>query len=195
MQIKKNIRITKAEEDITGERYLFDNWQSGIVKFANNANPSKYNIKYDIYTDEVVVKAEDNSEMTFSDPISAFRIIFEDGKEKLFRANYDGAIGNTSKSFYEVLYDGKTQLLKKYKKIILESRVYNSGVVGKKFVDDHNYYLAKDGKTILVKNNINAIADALPEKASALKDYVKQNKLNIKNDKDFIKLIAYYNTL
>lgn len=175
---------------LVGEPYLYKDFKKAFVRFSN-ANTSLFEIKYDQLADEVVVKGEGTQEYAFSDPILEFR--FQDTK-KTFRSGFASTSPKTSeKSFYEILFDGKVKYIKRASKIIIEGKEYNGPIV-KKIEEDNAYFIVKpEGNPEPVKNSEKSILAALgkPE----LSAYVKTNKLNLKNDEDVAKLLAYNDSL
>ncbi len=175
---------------LEGEPYLYKDFKKAFVRFANAAT-SPFEIKYDQLADEVVVKGEGEREYAFSDPILEFK--FQDTK-KTFRSGFASTSPKTSeKSFYEVIFDGNIKYIKRASKIVLEARVYNGAAI-KKIEEDNAYFIVKPGgNPEPVKNNEKSILAAIgkPE----LSAYVKTNKLNLKNDEDVAKLLAYNDSL
>ncbi len=175
---------------VVGEPYLYKEFKRAHVRFAN-ATTSLYEIKYDQLADEVIVKTEGGQELAFSDPVLEFK--FQESK-KLFRSGFAPTSPKTTeKSFYEIIFDGKVKYIKRASKILLETKQYN-GPITKKVEEDNIYFIVKPGSNPeQVKNNEKSILGVLA--TPALNDYVKANKLNLKNDEDVAKLLAYNDSL
>ena len=192
-----NRNILNAKESragLVGEPYLFRDFKKAAVKFAGGtSSPGFYEIKYDQLEELVVTKGKDaEDELTFSDPVAEFKF---DDSGRLFRNGYNAVDKSTEKSFYEVIYDGKTQYLKRLTKVIIEAKEYNVATVTKKIENETALYIAKaDKKPIAVKANEKTVLKALGKEAEISK-YIKDNKLNLKSDADMIKLLTYYDTL
>ena len=184
------INSKETLSNLVGEPYLYPAFKKAFVRFAN-ANTSLYDVKYDQLADELVVKGEGEQEYAFSDPILEFK--FQESK-KTFRSGFASTGPKTSeKSFYEILFDGNTKYIKRAAKVIIEAKQYNAAAIRK--VDESNsYFIVKpQGNPEPVRNNEKSILAALgkPELAA----YVKTNKLNLKNDDDVAKLLAYNDSL
>jgi hypothetical protein len=93
------------------------------------------------------------------------------------------------------LPDGKVQLLKRFTKLLFESQPIGSASKLQQFIDKTKYYLIINGKALQVKNDKKALLAALGDKQAQLEDYIKSNKINLKNDAQLGKLIDYYNSL
>ncbi len=187
---RNTINSKESLAGLVGDAYLYNDFKKAFVRFPN-AVASPYEIKYDQLADEVVVKGEGTQEFAFSDPILEFR--FQDTK-RTFRSGFASTSPKTSeKSFYEIIFDGNVKYIKRAAKVVIEARVYN-GLAVKKIEEDNAYFIVKPGgNPEPVKNNEKSILAALgkPE----LSEYVKKNKLNLKNDEDVAKLLAYNDSL
>ncbi len=173
---------------IEGEAYLNKDFQKAFVRFANSQT-SLYEIKYDQLADEVVVKGDKEQELAFNETVLEFK--FQDSK-RVFRNGFSPEGKSTERSFYEVLFDGKVKYLKKIHKSIIQATGYNT--ITRKIMDDVRYYIVlADSKLQPVKNNEKSILAVLAE--PKLSDYAKANKLNLKNDEDVAKLLAYNDSL
>lgn len=186
---KNAVNSKESLAELVGEPYLYKDFKKAFVRFPG-VEPALYEIKYDQLADEVVAKGEGDSEYAFTNQVSEFK--FQDSK-KVFRNGFAPVGKSTERSFYEIIFDGKVKYIKRAAKTVIEGKVYN-GPVTKKVEEDYSYYLVKDGsRPELVKNNEKSILAALnkPE----LNAYVKTNKLNLKNDEDVAKLLAYNDSL
>ncbi|MBC7914590.1 MAG: hypothetical protein H7Y07_10780, partial [Pyrinomonadaceae bacterium] len=101
----------------------------------------------------------------------------------------------TQKSFYEVLTEGGSVLLKRTRKKITEVKPYNSSTTVKTFFDVQSYYLSRKGETIPLKKDKKAILSLLSDKKEQLEKFIDQAKLNVKDEAQLISLISYYNSL
>jgi hypothetical protein len=188
------LRIKKEDPgDVTGSPYLYDDWVKGNVVFADNTATRNVELRYDVLDNVLVTKSKTGEENIFSDPVSEFTLNILN-KERLFKNGFTGGNGINNKTFFEVVYNGKTKILKREVKTILESKGYNTGTISRKIENSSIYYIAREDKsTEVIKNNEKSILTALgkPELAT----YVKDNKLNLKNDADIVKLLTHYDTL
>lgn len=190
----RNVLNAKESRDgIVGDPYLYKDFKKAFVKFnSGNSTPGYYEIKYDQLDDVILVKGKGtDEELSFSDPVVEFQ--FDDGK-KLFRNGFSPVDKANEKSYFEVIYDGKTKYLKRNTKVIIEAKEYNSATTIKKIEKDEAFYIAKDNKLVTIKANEKSLIKTLG-KDIELSKYIKDNKLNLKEDADMGKLLAYYDTL
>lgn len=185
------INSKETYREIKGDPFLFKDYKTASIKFANS-NAATYSIKYDQLEDKVIVKGPGTEEYAFNDAVAEFN--FKDDN-KLFRAGFAPVGKMTEKSFYQIIHDGKTKYIKRLGKIIIESKGYNTPTIEKKVETDNSYYIVRnDNIPVLVKNNEKSIIAMLDKKGDFSK-YIKDNKLNLKNDEDVTKFLSYYDSL
>ena len=182
--------------DVQGSPYLTDDWQKGAVKFSNGQIHKDVDLKYDQAAEQLIFKGEKGAPLTFIHPVKEFTLLKNNGTGVIvFRNGYKPVDGAASNTFYQVLTDGETALLKRSFKKIQENKPYNSATTVKTFVDVNDYYLVKNGSLIKVKRDAKDILPNLTDYTTELQTFIKKNRLNLKSEADLILLITYYNSL
>lgn len=183
----------KVYTEVEGFPYLLnDAWNSASVTLSDGTVFKSVPVKYDLIEEKLYYKGKSEETMEFVSPVKSF--VF-DATNKLYRNGYTAITEYPANSFFEVLADGKTQLLKKTFKKIAENKIYGSATITKSFIENVKYYLFINGAAVPIKGDKKAVLVALANKQTELEAYIKQNNLNLKKDDDFAKLITYYNTL
>lgn len=184
--------------NVQGHPYLFDKWTSGLVRFNNGVVVTDAELKYDIVKDLLCYKDPKTEQiMTFNLHPQEFSIdVPEGGGESLiFRCGFQPLERNSPANYYQLLANGKVQLLKRIIKEPFEEQPYNSATKIRTFKDSETYYLAKNNQPAKVKKDKKSILAALGDKTAELEAFIKTDGLNLKNEKDLAKLILYYNSL
>lgn len=183
-------------KNVIGSPYLFENWTLGTAKTIDNATKKNVQLKYDEVEDILIMKGDDNELFIFPVQVAEFSINdLENNATRTFRSGFAAKKVSTDKSFFEMIVDGKLKLLKKNHKVISQNKQY-SGAITKSIIDGVKYYLVNnDNIPTVVKLDIKSISSMLPDKQIQFIEFAKTNKLNLKNQEDAAKLIAYYNTL
>jgi hypothetical protein len=184
--------------NVEGTPYLYPDWVPGSVKLTDGTtNDAPIELKYNLVSDEVSFKDKAGQELVFVKPVAEFTLnsVDNNGLPHKYRSGYKDIEGTTPASFFEVLADGKVQLLKRFTKLLFESQPIGSASKLQQFIDKTKYYLIINGKALQVKNDKKALLAALGDKQAQLEDYIKSNKINLKNDAQLGKLIDYYNSL
>ena len=180
-----------------GSPYLYPDFAQGTILLKNGTIYQGINMMYDQVKDVIVFKGKDGKVKELIEPVQEFKINFiqnNQATEKVFRRGYSGD-GLTPDAFLEVLADGNAVLLKRTTKKIFDRKNYSSATINREVQEAEDYYVATGNKVVKVKKTKNSMLAAMPEKADYLELYIKSNALNLRNDSDMAKLVAYYNTL
>lgn len=195
----KNWTQLNKYSEVTGSPFLYDDWAPGTVKFADQKQINIKDLKYDLLNDILLFKNEKEEVMEVAEPVLAFTITYaKDSKtvQRTFRSGFKASNDNTAQSFYEILFDGQTKLTKRTGKTIVEEKEYNATTATRKLIDKPSYFIVKaTNMPIAISKNEKSVLSALEDKTTELKTFIKDNKLNLKNDVDLIKLLTYYDEL
>jgi hypothetical protein len=130
----------------------------------------------------------------------ASEIAYIDDKEgiqnvKVFQCGFPPIDNQNRISFYQILLNGKTSLLKSVYKSIQERNNDMSGERFKEFATYENIYLLKEGTMSRIKKDKSSLLVLFQDKKEAITKYIDDQKLNLKNEAHLIDLVKYYNTL
>ena len=114
---------------------------------------------------------------------------------KIFQCGFPPIDNQNRISFYQILFNGKTSLLKSVYKSIQERNNDMSGERFKEFATYENVYLLKDGTMARIKKDKSSILVLFQDKKEAITKYIEDKKLNLKNEAHLVDLVKYYNTL
>ncbi len=182
----------KAYAKMEGSPYLNDQWIKGTVTFQDGKTAKNVDLKFDQVQGFLVFKNDLGHEFMFVTPVKEFELPLI-GK---FRSGFPPSKGTNEKTFFKVLNDGETKLLKSQVKNILETKAFYSGVVEKTVVEEIKFYILKsDNKLVLLKNDKKSLLSELKNKESELEKYIRNQNLSVKNEEDLVNLFAYYNSL
>jgi|GEM_PF-6491051 len=179
--------------DLGGSPFFNDQFLKGSIKMEDNSVYKDLYLRYDQEADQLVYRKEvASASMLPSGRVTQFSIELPGGEAK-FRSITDD---KGDAGFYQILQEGKTSLLKKTKKRIVENVEYNSTSRSKSMKTEVDYFLqTADKKLIPIKKDKKSFTKVLADKQNEVATYIEQNKLNLKSDNDMSKLISYYNTL
>ena len=183
--------------DMQGTPYLHPDWATGSITLKNGTIYQGINMMYDQVKDVIVFKTKDDKVKELIEPVQEFKISYIHQNEqvsKTFRKGFTGE-GISPDAFLEVLADGKTVLLKRTSKKIFDRKHYSSATINREVQVSEEYFVATGPKLVKVKKTKSSLLAAIPEKKDYLETYIKSNALNLRNDSDMAKLVAYYNTL
>lgn len=196
--IQGRVLVSGQYSNIEGYPYLFPKWCKGTVRFQDGRTVKQIDLKYDLVADELLFKDLKSDEaLRFADQVAEFQLDSSDVNQvpMHFKNGFKPAFGNSALSYYQILFDGKTQLLKKKEKSILERKVYNSAVSTKTFEEDETYFIGRNNEITKFKRDKKQILTLLSDHAAEIEQFLASEKLNVKDDSDLMKLFAYYNSL
>jgi hypothetical protein len=192
--------VGRTYREIKGSPFLYDHWSLGSVKFHNGTGKEGLSLKYDQIADVLIFTNPGGQEQTFLEPVAEFTLPASPENTQpgvhRFRNGYAPVDGANEASFYEILQDGPTQLLKRTTKKIVEERAPNSNILKVRQVRPNvKYYFATADQLVLIRKDRNSVLAALMNRYPQVEQFLKEQKLNLKEEKDLVRLTQYYNTL
>lgn len=183
-------------EDVKGSPYLSDNWALGKVTTKSGKHYADVPLKYNVMDDKLIFKHENGNPMYFVEPVTAFELNnIISGTSAKFVNGLPGTDHYNASSYYEVIFSGQVSLFKKIGKVITESKEYGSAITNKSFNTTSNYFVLSDDKFSKITPNKKTISILFPSKEQQLNDYLKKEKIDLKNDDDLKKLFEYLNKI
>ena len=185
--------------DVEGSPFFIDYYCLASLKLNKGTVYENIPVKLDLCTHEVLVIDKNNKEIVPENGLVTDISLTDTASGVLktynFRAGYPSMDKKESFNFYQVLSDGRVQLLKFTSKEIAELKNIQSGEIRKEFVTRDEYYIFSGGKTQKLKKDREFIQELMTDKKEKINDYLKNNKVNFKNIDNLISLIGYYNSL
>ena len=183
--------LTKSME---GTPFLIEEWNSGTVTMKDGRIAEALYLRFDAYNNKLYFKRKEE-QLEFVDPVAEFTLNVpgNPGKQKLlFRADFPPIERYTVNSFYEVLSDGKFQLLRYAYKTLEEYRNYNESP-RQKFVDREGFFVYADGEIWRLKKDKEQIVNILPKYHKEIYNIIDSKKLKVKNTEALIQLFDELN--
>lgn len=174
----------KRYEDVNGTPYLFDDWTVSNIVLNDGRVIKNIRTNFNLVTNELLYQDEKGQTMVAKSTVV-----------KLVEAGTRKFITTPAKNtYYEVLStEGKAMLLKYYKKVILETKPFNSATIQKNFVIDESHLLLVGDNVTEVKS-AKDIYEALSP-SDNLKDFAKKERLRQKSTESWVKIVDYYNSI
>lgn len=187
----KDIRKYRpTPENISGTPFLVDKWLDGTVVNSKGVTFNNVRLKFDVYNDKLLYAETNNEALEFPENIKKFTL-----NNMVFINGLPSVDTLSELSYYQLLADGKTKLLRHPAKHIVESKGYGSSMTNYRFDDMQVLYIYKDVKMIAIKQDKKSVLAVLADKETEMNNYLANHKVNFKNNADLTALIAYYNTL
>jgi hypothetical protein len=187
-------------EGVRGTPYLKNVWQNAQIISIEGKVYNNVPLKYDVYSNLLAIKnSKGDSISTETTNIKEFTWIgtgMTFVKEPLLDNTTD--LKNFGRLYQQIFKGNKTTLLKNYRKELLKADYqggYNANRRYDELIDETDYYLKKDTQIEKIKLNEKNIVKFLADKEKEVKDFIKKQKLNLKNETDVVKLLQYYESL
>lgn len=158
--------------------YLTQEWYRGLVRDKTGKPYDGVLLNYDLVKDQIVYK-NDSSSYVLGPEIMEFNIPTGTALYT-FKRGFPGAAGLTDKSFYQVLYDGTTKLLKHYKKS------------GSGATEESLYILKGDKLNPIQLKDRNSFLKVLSDEKNKMQYVIKEENLDFDGADDVGKLLAEY---
>lgn len=195
----KTVPIYTGVDKYAGSPYSKENFERGNVfkngKLVANNVGLRYNVKQehielkqDLNSTKIVANVVKPSEEIYVKIANNVYIFFASQSEEM----QDG--------YYLVLHEGeKLNFYKKEIKEFIEGKKSINSItrdIAPSYKDKEAYYVADNSGTLIkLANSRNNRLNVFPDSKKELKRYIKDKRLNISKEADFLKLIRYYNTI
>lgn len=186
-------------EDILGSVYDQAEYRLAKITLKDGRVYNDVKTRINLLEHEVNFIASNGQEGFLGKGIAS-EIAFIDANEatqdiKVFQCGFPSIDNQNRISFYQILLNGKTSLLKSVYKSIQERNNDLSGERFKEFTTYENMYFLKEGTMVRIKKDKSNLITLLQDKKEAITKYIDDKKLNLKNEAHLIALVKYYNTL
>lgn len=182
-----------VKTDVEGTELLYEKWLPANIQSANGKVYQGVMVKYNLLEDVAYFLGKGDVTMVFSTPIKQFTIEDkENNVSRTFRTGFPSFNGYNANTFYEVLVDGDTKLLKKQRKKITESRAYNAATLVKKIVDNVSYFMFANNILTEVKRDTKFF-QSFPGNTALTQTILNQKSTNLKKEEDLIKVVKTFN--
>jgi len=191
---------TKKYVDIRGSAYLYPSWATGTLTEKNGNVYVNLMLKYDSYNDRVELNQDGQIMEISALEFPRFTLTFvEPGTDKLINHSFLSGLdipGFSRINYFDLIYEGRLTLLKKYKTSFLDMNVTSYGNAGtqKSFQLNILYFLIEEGKAPKeLKLNKRSIIEAFPKQAASIETFMKEKKIKGKTEADLIEIIKFLN--
>ncbi|GAB3644019.1 hypothetical protein [Spirosoma arcticum] len=169
--------------------FTFPIWQSGTITLDSLGEEVTCQLAYNLIDNVLLCQTKGSMQ---SAPIKPYTFTINGVR---FISQSSKLFGTTYRNYFSVLHDGKTQLLKKYKRRLIESRVLNKG--GK---DVNGYYQSLDSyfikrinqEPVEIRLTRKSVLQALNDQTESLQNRLKSTKTTVD---EIVDTIVYYDSL
>ncbi|MBL7703425.1 MAG: hypothetical protein JNM14_14335 [Ferruginibacter sp.] len=180
---------------VEGSAFYYDAFVSGKIILSGGRMYDKIKLRLDLMDNSVQYISPEGTELVATTPIKTV-VLYDAALDKALQFDHSDFIGSpqTEKGWYQLLDTGTAWLYKRHNKSIRENKPYGSATTEQYITTSYNYYLLLNSVLTPIKK-IKALPDLLADKKVQLQEYISLNSLTGKSDKDYLMLVAYYNSL
>jgi len=182
-----------------GSPFYSTDFQRGTLILNNGKKYSDILVKLNLMNDKIHYQQQDGKteRVTSADIVRDVSFIDPEQKDTVhFRSRYPAISKNDLKTFYLVLADGKMQLLKQMKRVLIEEKNFNSATITRRFDTEKGYFIFINGQMQKIKRTKSSVLELIEdEKKGKVEQFISDNGLTVKGDSDFAKIVSYYNSL
>ncbi len=197
----ENVKFTTNTRayGIEGTRFVFDEFMPSNVYFSNKTMAADKLMNYDCYMDQVIYS--DGSDKYVLNQFIIDYIEFMPGRDSSIFFKKIFIPDEQDVAFAKILYIGKSSLYKRYvKKLVVkdEQPTYNwdDRYANEYIIRTHYYIKLPDMQDpVQLPGSKKGLLKLMNPLGPSLKSFIKQEKINLKNDTDLIRLMDYYDML
>jgi hypothetical protein len=190
----------KVEYNIEGTPfYPAEYYKANIVLLSGRVYSDVY-VKFNLLENLVLFKLPDGSENSATTAIR--KIFFTDTSNggAMLNVTFENGFAPIDKlseeTFYEVLELGQAKLLKHHKVVYNDKRYYGQASYTRIFDQYETYYVCLPGNDMKkIEKGKEALLSLFADKKTELKGFIEKNRLKCRNENDWKKVIAFYNSL
>lgn len=168
-----------------------EKWRSGYFVEANGKRFVIKEMRYDAFLERLEYR-EDGKLFTPKKKIIEFG--FDSGE--VYQSQFVPFDKHDEETVFQVLYDGKTKVLKHTKLNMVDATPYYSATKVKHFNFFEMYYLVKTASDFVKsKKQDRKLLDGLGDQIQPIKTYIKNSGLRWEQPDDLKKIMTYYDSL
>jgi hypothetical protein len=193
-----NNAAVAANEDVSGNPYLFRDWCNGTVRFSSGRVMNQFKLKFDVLKNQLLLQFN-GSAFAAESKIEEF-VIYPKSKSKdflVFRKGFPATEKTTEHTYYQVLFRDKVQLLRLFFRNVIEEQklVVTNGQVNRRLEEGEHYYLLQNNNLTLLSANRSDLAATFPDKKDQLAEFISSQQLKMRNPEEFVLVVKKYNEL
>lgn len=186
-------------EGVQGSPFLFDEWKLADITLSKGKKFEKIKARVDLCSQEAHFITRNNVEIVTPNGLVTEIALFDSttaGMDTIrLKTGFPTIDNQNENNFYELLSDGRAQLVKSIRKKIVEKKNDVSGQVEREFDFYEDYYVFNNGVLKKIRRDKSSVLDLLNDQKVKIEEFIKSNGINLKRADGLIRLFDYYNSL
>ncbi|MFZ1305635.1 MAG: hypothetical protein WAR80_07310 [Ferruginibacter sp.] len=181
---------------VEGTPFFNESFTRGKIVLSGGRIYNNIKLRLDLMDNTLQYISPEGEELIATTPIKTV-FLTDSATQKENQFDHSGQIMTLSKietAWYQMLDTGVLSLYKRHHKTIRENKPYGSATVDQYITNAYSYYMLINSVFTPIKK-IKALPDMLQDKKTELKEYIINNNLTGKSDKEYRAVVGYYNSL
>jgi hypothetical protein len=192
----------KPYDGIEGSPYLSAEWTTGKFTYGKKQYENM-GIRYNAYSDEMELLKEGQPFVPDKKMVVRFELAVRSDEGLLEKYEFvkagelgEQVTGIKPASYVRILHEGKINLCQKIsiEQISVKPPEYGANEI-KRFVIKKEFYVIRDNKAVNIKLTKKAIMKEFPEAEAPLKEYFKENNIDLNRTADAVQVFQFLNKL
>jgi hypothetical protein len=185
------------EHENLRKKFINQQWSPGIVMFSNSPVRYPAQLIFDEFNNKLYF-LKDEHIMEYTQPVKEFvMMLVQEGDSTYltFRNAYPAVNKNTGETYYQVIVDGKYQLLKCTAKTNLLYKDEELPEEKRNPIKEMLYAVTPDNQIVEIKKDREYQLSKVSGYATTIQKVLEENKLKLNKEKSLIKLFELLNEL
>lgn len=198
--------IKGPKGDLVGNPYLDSAWQIGSLKLYKKIGPpgregdsiGNVPLRLDLFVNELELKVNDAKDVRVIAGSNVRFFTLEGPERRIFLNTNQFRSEDNLQGFVELIKGGRLSLVELTKTAIIKPNYNEAMSLGSKdtkLVKNSQYYVVKGNTLVAIGTSKKKLLDAMADRADDVEEFIKKNKLSLKERSDITKVFAYYNNL
>ena len=193
--MSKTVNLKTAQKNATGSPYFTEKFQKGTIYKNNTVLKRNINLRYNASRDLVEIEFNQNQSKILRHSPNIYVVI----NNKQYVYIPDSTDEENHGYFIVLLEESKMSLYKKQEKTFREGKKSVNSMtsdIPATYKTKETLFLVNEKEELQeLPKSKNGKVKSFKSHSKELKQYIKENNLNINKENQLIKLISYYNTL
>lgn len=190
---------TTKEDDqntITGNPFLFKEWCDGVVRFTSGRTVNQFKLKFDCLKNMLLLQFNGSS-FAAESKVQEFVLYPKNKDSLLFRRGFPATDKTADNTFFHVLLQDKTTLLRLIARNVVEEKqlVSVNGRINRRMEEVEYYYLLQNGTMTLLPAGKSDLPSTFADHKEAIARFIAAQQLKMHSPEDFIQVVKKYNEL
>ena len=192
--------LKKYDPGISGSPFINDDWVPAKITLSKGKEIGPLSVKLNIESNELYFLDSTGKELIAMEglvkKVDCLAYYSKDSIRYVFKTGYPAIEEQNENYYYQVLTDGKIELLAKKFKYIRTTKDELSGEISKDFIEGGTVlYVYANNSMQVFHPTKSFISSLLKDKEKTVNIFIAKNNINLKKKTDLIKLFKYYNEL